>query len=144
MSTQTEIDRFSNDLRANTAAIDDKLQAVNRKIKGKADDAERAVRQQMELFQKEIDGRNAVAEAAKSKVNEWIQIQKTAALSKIAEWKAKGDAKNLQARADLADEYAAAMSVIAIAAVENAAKASLEALLAHYDAAASKLARAVR
>jgi hypothetical protein len=126
------------------ATIDDKLQALNTKIKGKADDAERAVRQQMELFQKEIDGRNAAAEAAKSKVNEWMQIQKTAALSKIAEWKAKGDAKNLQARADLADEYAAAMSVIAIAAVENAAKASLQALLAHYDAAASKLARAVR
>lgn len=75
------------------------------------------------------------------KINEWAESQKAAAQNKIAEWKAKGDAKSLQLRADIAEGYAKAMSVIATSAVEKAAKASLEALLAHYDVEISKLAR---
>ena len=46
-------------------------------------------------------------------------------------------------RADMADAYANAMSTVASSAVDEAAKAALEALLARFDAEASKLKRAV-
>ena len=107
-----QLDKFCSDLRINLKMLDDKLQALNAKARGKADQAEHAVREQMDSVQKKLDKSKTAVEAAKAKANEWAKAQKAAALNKIAEWKAKGDAKNLQARADLADDYAKAMSVM--------------------------------
>lgn len=137
-----QIDKFCSDLRTNMTMIESKLQALKAKAAGKADEAERTVRQEMDSIQKKIDESKAAVEAAKAKVNEWADAQKTATLSKIAEWKAKGDEKSLQVHADLADHYAKATSAIASSAVQKAAKAALEALLAHYDLAASKFKKA--
>lgn len=139
-----QIDKFCDDLRVNMTMIDDKLRALKARARGKTNEAENAVRQQMDSIQKKIDKSNATVKAAKAKVAEWAKAQKAAAQNKIAEWKAEGDAKRLQARADMADDYAKAMSAIASSAVDEAAKAALEALLAHYDVAAAKVARAVR
>jgi hypothetical protein len=139
-----QIDKFCDDLRVNMTMIDDKLKALKAKTAGKADEAEHAARQQMDSLQKKIDESHAVVVAAEAKAKEWIDAQKGAAQSKIAEWKAKGDAKSLEARADLADAYAKATSVIASSAVNKAAKAALESLVAHYDVAASKVKGAVR
>ena len=139
-----QIDKFCDDLRVNMTMIDDKLRALKARAGGKTNEAENAVRQQMDSIQKKIDKSNATVKAAKAKVAEWAKALKAAAQNKIAEWKAEGDAKRLQARADMADDYAKAMSAIASSAVDEAAKAALEALLAHYDVAAAKVARAVR
>jgi len=139
-----QIDKFCDDLRVNMTMIDDKLRALKARARGKTNEAENAVRQQMDSIQKKIDKSNATVKAAKAKVAEWAKAQKAAAQNKIAEWKAEGDAKRLQARADMADDYAKAMSAIASSAVDEAAKAALEALLAHYDVAAAKVVRAVR
>jgi len=137
------IDQFCTDLRVSLQSIDDKFQALKSKAQGKADEAERAVREQMNAIQKKLDKSRAEVEAARAKVKDWVKAQESSAQNKIAEWKAKGDAKNLQARADLADDYAKAMSTIASAAVEEAAKAALEAVHAHYDVEASKMAHAI-
>jgi hypothetical protein len=139
-----QIEKFCSDLRVNMTMIDEKLQALKAKAAGKADEAEHAARQQMDSLQKKIDESHATVAAAEAKAKEWVEAQKSAAQSKIAEWKSKGDEKSLQARADLADTYAKGMSVIASSAVNKAAKAALESLVAHYDVAASKVARAVR
>ncbi len=139
----TQIDAFCEDLRINLTMMSDDLRVLKAKALGKAPEVERAIRQQVDTLQKKIDESNAAVEAAKPKVDEWIQTQRTAAQSKIAEWKAKGDAKNLQLRASMADAYADAMSVIASSAVDKAAKAALEALLAHNDLDASTVAQTV-
>ena len=61
--------------------------------------------------------------------------QKKAATSdKIAEWKAKRELTKLQGRANKAERYAAAASAVAVAALDEAEEASLEAWLARQDA----------
>ncbi len=139
----TQIDAFCDDLRINLTMMSDDLRVLKAKALGKAPEVERAIRQHLDSLQKKIDGSNAAVEAAKPKVDDWIQAQKTAAQSKITEWKAKSDAKNLQLRADMADAYADAMSVIASSTVNKAAKAALEALLAQYDLDASTVVQTV-
>ena len=138
-----QIDQFCENLRSNITMIDDNLRAVKAKAVGKADEAERAARQQMESLQKKIDAAKAAVEAAKPKINKWVEAQKNTAQNKIAEWKSKGDEKSLQMRADMADAYANAMSTVASSAVDEAAKAALEAWIARYDVEASRLRRAV-
>jgi len=138
------LEKLRDDLRANMSMIDEKLQAVKAKTGGKVDEAERAIHQHLDSVKKKIDQSATAVEAAKTKANEWAKTQNAEAKKKIAEWKAKGDAKSLQAHADLADAYAKAMSVIASSAVDKAVKAELEAWLAHCDIEASKLAQGAR
>lgn len=140
----TQIDQFCSDLRMNLKMIDEDIRVLEAKAGTATDEAERAVRQQIDSLRKKIDGSKPAIAAATTKARQWVEGQKSAAQNKIAEWKAKGDAKNLQLRAEMADDYAAAMSVIASSAVNEAAKASLEALLAHCDVKASKVAEALR
>ena len=140
----TQVDQFCDDLRINMTMIDDNLRMVKAKALGKADEVERTVRQQIDSLQMKIDATKAAVEAAKPTISKWIEAQKAAAQIKIADIKAKGDEKSLQARAELADAYANSMSIIASSAVDEAAKAALEALLAHCDVKASKMTRAVQ
>jgi hypothetical protein len=139
-----QIDQFYNDLRVNMTMIEEKLRSLKGKTLEKADEAEPMIRQQIDFLQKKIDERKAAVEAARAKVKEWGEAQKGATQKKIAEWKAKVDAKSLQARADMADDYAIAMAVLASSAVDEAAKAALDALHAHYDVAGSKVKQSVR
>jgi len=138
------LDKLRDDLRANMSMIDEKLQALKAKTGGKVDEAKQVIHQHLDSVQKKIDQSSAAVEAAKTKANEWAKTQNADAKKKIAEWKAKGDAKSLQAHADLADGYSKAMSVIAPSAVDKAVKAELEAWLAHCDIEASKLTQPVR
>jgi hypothetical protein len=139
-----QVDKFCDDLHVNMTMIDDNLRAVKAKALGKADEVERTVRQQIDSLEKKIDAAKATVEATKPVITKWVEAQKAAAQIKIADAKAKRDGKSLQLRADMADEYANAMSVIASSAVDEAAKAALEAFLAHCDVKATKMTRAVQ
>ena len=75
----------------------------------------------------------------------WADERKAVTSDKIAEWKAKREIGKLASRADRAERYAAAAVDVAVAAVDEAEQASLEAWLARQDAdyAQSKQAAAV-
>jgi hypothetical protein len=60
--------------------------------------------------------------------------RKAATNEKIAQWKAKLEKAKLQSRADNAERYAAAAAIVAMAALDAAEQASLEAWLARKDA----------
>jgi hypothetical protein len=89
VSMSEQIDKFCSDLRTNMTMIESKFQALKAKAAGKADEAERTIHQEMDSIQKRIDESKAAVEAARAKVNEWVEEQKTATQSKIAEWKAR-------------------------------------------------------
>jgi hypothetical protein len=140
----TQIDQFCNDLRVSMTTIEDKFKALKGKAQEKADEAEPVIRQQIASIQKKIDESDTAVKAAKAKVKEYAEEQKAATKKKIEEWKAKSDAKSLKARAELADDYAISMAVLASAAVDKAAKAALDALLARFDASAAKPTKSAR
>jgi hypothetical protein len=73
-------------------------------------------------------------ETAQADVKKWVDEFKLASNEKIAEWKAKREKAKLQSRAENAERYAVAAAVIALAAVDEAEQAALEAWLARKDA----------
>src|SRR6187200_833933 len=62
--------------------------------------------------------------------------------AKIAEWKTKREVAHLKSRADNAETYAAAAAVIALASVDEAEQAALEAWLARKDVESVQTAKA--
>ena len=63
-----------------------------------------------------------------------IDLKKAEAKSTIDDWKAKREAKKLAHRADRAEEYAAATIRVALASLDEAEQAVLEAVGARLDA----------
>ena len=72
--------------------------------------------------------------AAQADIKKWVEERKATASEKIAEWKSKRETAKLQSRANSAERYAGAATVVALAALDEAAQASLEAWLARKDA----------
>jgi membrane protein involved in colicin uptake len=115
-----DADKRIKDLKANTVSVSEKA-----KVEAKAQLAA------LENKAKEQKTRTAAAEA---KMKSWIEEKKTMTHDKIAQWKEQGDAKRLGARADLSEHYAVTAMEIAAAAVDEAERAAVEAVVARLDA----------
>ena len=88
----------------------------------------------METVKKRIEQDRTKLETAQADVKKWVDEFKLASNEKIAEWKAKREKTKLQSRAENAERYAVAAAIIALAAVDEAEQAALEAWLARKDA----------
>lgn len=133
------IDQFCEDLRVKLTNIEGALKGVKGKIEGKAQHAEQEVRSHLERVRGRIEQDRAKASAARAEVNAWVEGRKVTTAEKIAEWKTKREISKLQNRADQAERYAAAAEVIALAAVDEAEQAAVEAWLARQDADAAQV-----
>jgi hypothetical protein len=135
--TQTQsqnLDQFSQDVRARLANIDSGLKSLKTKVDSDERQAETEARAQLAKVSADIEANKPKIAAAEAQVTQWVQAQKPATTQKVAEWKAKQDVSQLQARAAEAQRYAAAARDVAVAALNGAHQAALEAYLANKDA----------
>ncbi len=128
------IDQFCENLRVKLTGIENNMQALKDKIDNKAQTAEQEVRTRLDAVKKRIDQERPKLTAAQSDIKKWVEERKATTNQKIAEWKAKSEKATLQNWADFAESYAAAAAAVALAAVDEAEQASLEAWLARKDA----------
>jgi predicted nucleic acid-binding Zn-ribbon protein len=128
------IDQFCENLRQKLTMTDSGLDGLKAKIDGKATHVEQDVQSHLERVNKRIEQGRAKVSAAQADMKNWAEQRKAVTKEKIAEWKAKRELSKLQGRADDAETYAAAAIDVAVAAVDEAEQASLEAWLARQDA----------
>ena len=112
------IDQFCENLRIKLTSIHKKMQEVKAKIDSKAQTAEKEVRTQLETVKKRTEQDRIKLETAQADVKKWVDEFKLVSNEKIAEWKAKRERAKLQIRAEIAERYAVAAAVVALAAVE--------------------------
>ena len=128
------IDEFCEDLRLKLTNIENGLNSLKAKAEGKAEQAEKEVRSHLAAVQKRLAQDEAKASAARGEIKAWLDQKKTATAEKITEWKAKAETAHLNHRADMAERYAQATVAVAMAALDEAEQATLEAWLARADA----------
>jgi len=128
------IDQFCEDLRVKLTNIDNNMNALKSKVGGEARQAEQEVRKHLDKLQTQITRERAKLSAAQAELKKWADEKEAATDKMVAEWKAKHDANRLKSRADRAERYAAAAMVVAMAALDEAENASLQAWLARRDA----------
>ena len=136
------IDQFCERLRLKLTNVNSNMEGLKAKIDGKAQSAEQDVRTHLDNVKTRIEQGRAKVSAAQADMKNWLEERKAVTSDKIAEWKAKREIGKLQSRADNAERYAAAAIDVAVATVDEAEQASLEAWLARQDAdyAQNKLA----
>ena len=128
------IDEFCEDLRVKLTSIDDNMRALKAKIDSKERTAEQDVQFRLDSVKKRIAQDRTKLQAAQADIKKWAEERKGATDEKIAEWKAKLEKAKLKGRAEAAERYAVGAAVVALAAVDEAEQASLEAWLARKDA----------
>jgi predicted nucleic acid-binding Zn-ribbon protein len=134
LSMSERIDQFCENLRVKLTSIDNNMDSLKAKIDGKARTAEQDVRTHLDGIKKRIEQERTKVSAAQADIKSWVEERKATTSEKIAEWKNKLEIAKLQSRAESAERYAAAAAVVALAAVDEAEQASLEAWLARKDA----------
>ena len=128
------IDQFCENLRQKLTMADSGLDGLKAKIASNARTAEQDVQSHLDRVRKRIEQGRAKVSAAQAEVKNWADQRETVTREEIAEWKAKREIDKLQSRADSAERYAAAAIGLAVAAIDEAEQASLEAWLARADA----------
>jgi hypothetical protein len=114
------------------------MQSLKAKIDGKVKTAGQDVQAQLNAVKKRIEQDRAKVTAAQIDMKKWIEERKSATREKIAEWKVKFEQAKLQGLAESAERYAAAAAIVALAAVDEAQEAALEAWLARREADSAK------
>jgi len=128
------IDQFCENLRIKLTTVDDNVGALKANIDSNARNAEQVVRNRLTELNRQIDDNRAKVAAAQAEIKKWAEERKAATSEKIKDWKAKLEVAKLQTRVEAAEVYANAATTVALAAIDSAEQASLEAWMARKDA----------
>jgi len=131
------IDAFCGDICLKLVDIDEELRHLKITIREKARHAEPEVRGQLEKVMRRIACSQPRVAAARAQVEHWIKDKAKDALRFRNEEIPEDRNRKLKWAAE-ADRYAAACSDLAIAAVDEAERAALEAWLVREDANSSR------
>ncbi len=132
-----KFDNFCSDLRTKINDADKRIKGLKAGVASTSEKAKLEAKAQLAALEnkaKEQKARTAAAEAKVAKVKSWVEEKKTMTQDKIAQWKEQRDVKRLNARADLSEHYAVTAMEIAAAAVDEAERAAVEAVVARMDA----------
>jgi predicted nucleic acid-binding Zn-ribbon protein len=134
MAMGQQIDQFCENLRQKLTIADSGLDGLKAKIDANTAHAAQDVQSHLQRVQNRIEQGRSKVSAAQADIRNWADQRKAATKENMAEWKAKHDLAKLNGRADGAERYAAASIDVAVAAIDEAEQASLEAWLARTDA----------
>jgi hypothetical protein len=129
-----KFDNFCSELRTRINDADKRIKELKANAVGATEKAKLEAKAQLAALENKAKEQKARTAAAEAKVKAWVEEKKTMTQDKISQWKEQRDAKRLGARADLSEHYAATAMEIATAAVDEAERAAVEAVVARMDA----------
>ncbi len=136
----SEFNKFCNELRVKIDEADKHLKDLKASAKNAGQKAKDDAKAHLIELENKAKAQQAQIKASEAKAKAWIEEKKTVTSEKIAEWKAQRQVKKLADYADSAGGYAHVARDIAAAAVDEAARATVEALVARNDADAAQAA----
>ncbi|HJZ91236.1 MAG TPA: hypothetical protein VKE40_10210 [Gemmataceae bacterium] len=133
-----KVDEFRDTLRDRLDDVEGRLQSVKTNIETLSDQAEKALRDKLDQARAKLQGQKKRVE--QTWANLQARAQQTMAETKeaVSEWRAKRETRKLNARADRAERYAADAIDFAVASIDEAEEAILEAVVARIDADAAQ------
>jgi small-conductance mechanosensitive channel len=128
------IDTFCDELRTKLDDADMRLKNLKASVTNASQKAKDDAKAHLDQLESKAKEQQAQIEGSEAKVKEWVQEKKAMTDQKIAEWKSQRQANKLTDRAARAENYADATIEIAVAAIDDAETAVVEAIVARMDA----------
>jgi hypothetical protein len=130
----SKIDHLCDQLRIKLHGLDRRLESLKGNTMATSEKSQDLVEVQLNRIEQHIFERRNVVKIATAHVSGWLGGRKANFDAKRGKWKEHCKVLPLNERADDAEAYAVAVFELAAAAVDEAAQAALEALLARNDA----------
>ena len=129
-----KVDQFCDRLRERLNAFEGWVHSVKADAKSGAEKAEKALQAKLAEARAKLHAQKERVEQTRVNLQTWAREKMAETKVVIDEWKAKHEARKLTARADRAEAYAADAILCALASIDEAEEAILDAVVARMDA----------
>lgn len=128
------VDQFCDELRLHLNALEKQVDNVKSSLQSLPEQGEQALQKSLNETRSKIEAQRKKVEQAQASLKSRAESKITQAKDAINEWKDKREVNKLNSRADRAEQYAADAVYIAIAALDEAEEAIVDAVMARIDA----------
>jgi DNA repair exonuclease SbcCD ATPase subunit len=128
------VDKFCDNLRDRLNAIEARVESAKANVQTLPGKVEKAMQDKVDEARANLHAQIERIEKTRADLKAWGEQKKAETQAMIREWKAKREAKKLNARADRAEAYAEAALTVALASIDEAEEAILDAVCARRDA----------
>jgi hypothetical protein len=132
------VDQFCDRLRDQLNAIEGRFESFKAEMQSLPQKAETAVRGKLEEVRNNLQAQEEHIERTRAMLQALAQKKVTETEQAVSEWKAKRETRKLQVRADRSEVYAADAIAYALATIDEAEEAVLDAAVARMDADAAQ------
>lgn len=137
-----KIDEFCSDLRDDLTAAENRLQYLKVQVDNAGQETREAIQTKLDQAKSDLEEQKHKADERQHRIKSYLEDKVAEAEHDINDWKAKRELKKLEKRAERREYYAADTVLIAMAAIDEANVAILEALEARLDADDAEAANA--
>ena len=129
-----KVDKFCNDLHDRLNAIEARVESAKANVEALPGKADKAVRDKVNEARAKVQAHKDRAAKARADLKAWGEQKKAETEATVRDWKARHEARKLDARAERAEAYADAAVAVALATVDEAEEAIFDAVAARMDA----------
>ncbi len=129
-----KIDQFCTDLNKDLTQADNRLQHLKAQLETANQESRDAIQAKLDEAKSSLEHQKQNAKDREHQIKSYLEEKKAEAQHDIADWKKRREIKKLEKRAERREEYAGNTVLIAMAAIDEAHVALLEALDARLDA----------
>ncbi len=130
----TAIDNFTQQLHDNLEAIEERTNQFRKNIQAVPKKTQAEIQIKLDEAKAALDAKKHEFDEYRSKLQTQFDEKEADVLSTVEQWKSSREVKKLAHRAEKAESYATTSTVLAMAMMQEAEKAILEAISARLDA----------
>ena len=131
------IDNFTKQLHDNLEAVEDRVKSLKESIQSAPKKTQVEIQSKFDEAKATLDAKKQEFDEYRAKLKTQFEEKESEVKSNVEEWKASREVKKLEHRADKAEDYANTAIFLTTAMMEEAEKATLEAIVARRDAEAA-------
>jgi tellurite resistance protein len=133
----TAIDNFTSQLHDNLTAVEDRAKSLKHNIKSVTKKSQAEIQSKLDEAKASLAANKQEFDDYRAKLKTQFEQKESEVKSSVDEWKASREVKKLEHRAEQAEDYAATSISVAMAMMEEAEEATLEAICKRMDAEAA-------
>jgi hypothetical protein len=132
----TAIDNFTKQLHDNLEAVEERAKSLKASIQAAPKKTQAEIQSKLDEAKIKLGAKKQEFDGYRARLKTQFEERESEIKSNVEEWKESREVKKLEHRAEKAENYAATTTFLAMAAMEEAEEATLEAIAARLDAEA--------
>lgn len=128
------LDNFTKQLHDSLEAVESRANSLRESIQSSPKKTQAEIQLKLDEAKKALDAKKKEFDEYRATLKSQFEEKESEVMANVEEWKVTREVKKLEHRADRSEQYASTAMFLAMATMEEAEKATLEAIAARLDA----------